>query len=134
MINRDYIDSINNYYIENKQAARDIEIISYYGDILKIGLSWDITDPYDETLILKHVDVIDCPTTWVSDVNKEFISLINTSDDDFKFVSKRYNNKYKEGYSLLKIINDYGEKYYFSAKEIQFINKKLSIQDILSIK
>ncbi|WP_182418644.1 hypothetical protein [Bartonella sp. HY038] len=132
MITRDYIDKINRFYYDNKIETRDIDIISYYGDILKIGLCWDITDPYDEAIILENVDLISCPTHWISDVNRNFISLVEEDSDEFSLITKRYSTKYKEGYDLLRIEESWGEVFYFSAKNIRFINKKLSIQEILN--
>ncbi|UXN03811.1 hypothetical protein [Bartonella sp. HY406] len=103
MITRDYIDKINRFYYDNKIEARDIDIISYYGDILKIGLCWDITDPYDEAIILENVDLISCPTHWISDVNRNFISLVEEDSDEFSLITKRYSTKYEAGYDLLRI-------------------------------
>jgi len=127
------INNINEYYKVNKLCSRDFHVISYYNDIIKIGACWDITNPYDECLILKEIDMIDCPTEWVSDVNKDFMFLVHQNEEKFIEINKRYNNKYEEGYHLLKIINDDNYAYYFSIKDIIFIEKKLSIQQILEL-
>jgi hypothetical protein len=106
------LESLNSFI--KKKAWLDFELLSLRGGTVIIVGSTDFT--YFHELEVKFDDVffIHCNTSWKTDTSYD-VFVVPTLEEERKI---NFENSIEEGHFLIKIISDFKNSFYISAKQI----------------